>query len=275
MAAFVLDAVSPSAPPSRHALAGQNLIIGRAREAQIFLDSRTISRRHAEFHLDPFGRWWIRDLGSHNGTVVNGVRVTEHLLKPGDVVQVGEVSLTLSAVEETPAPPATTARVAVVEAQGGRIAALRDFESPRLAATHLSILSDFGQQLLALEEPARRLVELCKLMVRPEFHGKLALALRASKEALTEAPKPLCEPQLPAAGGGGPAVVPYVSRTLVRTLLARNEPVLASNSSTAAQAAGAAQAHLAELVCLLRRPLDVGHQRKQKGLLFFVRLHGR
>jgi len=248
MPAFVMDVSSPNAPPARRPLAGQNLIIGRAREAQFFLDSRTISRRHAEMSCDPFGRWWIRDLGSHNGTLVNGTRVTECVLKPGDLVQVGEFSLALSTVEQTPAPlPATVTSVPVVEAEGGRIASLRDFEVPRLAATHLSILSDFGQQLLALDDPAKRLVALCALMVRPEFHGRSALALRASKESFTEPPKPLCEPQLPAAGGGDQPLAPYISKTLIRTLLARNEPVLASNSSTAAQAAGAAQANLAEL----------------------------
>ncbi len=246
MAALVMDVVSPNMPATRMPLAGQNLIIGRAREAQIFLDSRTISRRHAELSCDPFGRWWIRDLGSHNGTVVNGNRVTEHLLKPGDQVQVGEFSLTLSSVEDSRHTQEETAapQVPMVEAETGKIASMREFETPRLAATHLSILSDFGQQLLMLDAPAARLVELCKLMVRPEFHGRSALALRASKESFTEAPKTLCTPQAPA---GEEKIAPYISKTLVRTLLARNEAVLASNSTAAAQAAGAAQANMAEL----------------------------
>jgi pSer/pThr/pTyr-binding forkhead associated (FHA) protein len=76
-------------------------VIGRAREAQIFLDSRTISRRHAELSCDPFGRWWIRDLGSHNGTSVNGNRITEHLLKLGDQIQMGEFAISLVTVEDS------------------------------------------------------------------------------------------------------------------------------------------------------------------------------
>lgn len=246
MPAFALDILSPNAPASRQALVGQNLIIGRAREAQIFLDSRTISRRHAEIYCDPFQRWWIRDLGSHNGTLVNGNRVSEHLLKPGDQVQVGEFSMSLAAVEDSRPgyEPTTATKVPVVETETGRIASLRDFDTPRLAATHLSILSEFGQQLLGIDDPARRLAALCKLMVRPEFHGRSALALRASKESFTDAPKPLCDPQ---SAPGDETLSPYISKTLLRTLLARNEPVLASNSSRSGQHAGAARQDMAEL----------------------------
>lgn len=241
MPSFAIDILTPNAPASRLPLSGQDLIVGRAKDAQIFLDSRTISRRHAQFSCDPFGRWWVRDLGSHNGTLVNGNRITEHLLKPGDQVQVGEFSLSLSSVEESKPSlePATSTKVAMQDAETGRIAALRDFESPRLTAMHLSILSEFGQQLLLLENPAHRLVSLCKLMVRAEFHGRSAMVLRASKESFTEAPKPLCDPQ---SAPGDQSLSPYISKTLLRTMLARNDAVLASNSTQRpASSAGASQ----------------------------------
>ena len=221
------------------------MIVGRVRDAQIFLDSRAISRRHAEFNRDPFERWWVRDLGSHNGTLVNGNRITEHLLKPGDIVQVGEFSLTFANVQESsPLLAHSAARISFGDAGSGKIAGLRDFagDPPRLGATHLSILSDFGQELLGLTEPDQRLAALCGLMVRPEFHGRTAMALRASKDAASEAPRALCAPQS-AAGERGRE--PYISRSLLRTMLRRNEPVLASNS--ALSHAGPANADLAEL----------------------------
>ncbi len=220
MGGFVIEITSPHTAPSQMKLAGQQLIIGRAKEAQIFLDSRTISRRHAEVVHDPFGRWWLRDLGSHNGTVVNGQRVHEHFLhQHGESrVQVGEFLLAMSSQEDSVTPAPAAGSVTMSDAHSGRIAALADFESPRLGAAHLSILSEFGQKLLATESAAARLTELCKLMVGPEFHGNTALVLRASKETFTEAPKPLCEPQSadPADKGS-----PYISKTLLRTLLAQ------------------------------------------------------
>jgi phosphoserine phosphatase RsbU/P len=219
---------------SRMNVSGQNLIIGR-RDVAIPLDSATISRRHAEMVRDPFGRWWIRDLGSRNGTHVNGARVTESLVKPGDLIQIGDFSLALMSQEDSPsaAPTPITAaaskvRMPVVEGHAGKISTLQEFESPRLNAAHLSILSDFGQQLLSLEEPDERRRSLCKLMVRPEFHARSAVALRASKESLTEPPKPLCPPQ---AAAGYEEWSPYISRTLLRAMLVRNEPAMASNSA--------------------------------------------
>ncbi|MCC6659913.1 MAG: FHA domain-containing protein [Phycisphaerales bacterium] len=63
-------------------------LIGRSSEA-LPLTDHTVSRRHAELTPDD-GVWWIRDLESHNGTYVNGVRITERLrLKPGDQVRTG------------------------------------------------------------------------------------------------------------------------------------------------------------------------------------------
>jgi pSer/pThr/pTyr-binding forkhead associated (FHA) protein len=49
----------------------------------------TASRRHAALTLGPLG-WTVRDLGSSNGTWVNGVRVQEQVLVPGDVLRVGQ-----------------------------------------------------------------------------------------------------------------------------------------------------------------------------------------
>src|SRR6478735_3120415 len=65
------------------------LTIGRSDEADIRLDHGTVSRRHAEISRDPFGRWWIRDLGSRNGLKVGANKVAEHLLSKGERVRVG------------------------------------------------------------------------------------------------------------------------------------------------------------------------------------------
>src|SRR2546426_79299 len=99
MATLGIDVRNKDGASTRLTLAPQNHIIGRTPESGIFLDSRTISRRHAEMVCDPFGRWWIRDLGSHNGTLVNGNRIKEHLLKAGDQIEVGEYTLSMAATD--------------------------------------------------------------------------------------------------------------------------------------------------------------------------------
>jgi phosphoserine phosphatase RsbU/P len=249
-ATLAVDVRTKDGATSRVTVGGQNVVIGRTRDAQIPLESNTISRRHAEMVRDPFGRWWIRDLGSRNGTHVNGVRVNESVVKPGDLIQVGEFSLTLFATEDTrastPAPLApnsstTTLNMPVVDAPAGKISTLREFEPPRLSATHLSILSEFGQALLSIEDHNQRVIALCKLMVRSELHGRSAVVLRASKEVLNEPPKPLCNPEC---GAEFQNWSPYISRSLLRTLLARNEPILASNTGSHAPTPGVDQAEL-------------------------------
>ncbi len=51
---------------------GRVMRIGRALENELVVSDLQVSRHHAEFHAMPDGRMEIRDLGSHNGTYVNG-----------------------------------------------------------------------------------------------------------------------------------------------------------------------------------------------------------
>lgn len=64
-------------------------VIGRSPDAQIVLEDATISRRHAAITYSSDGRVRIMDLGSRNGTWVEGRRITEHCLADGERIQVG------------------------------------------------------------------------------------------------------------------------------------------------------------------------------------------
>lgn len=68
---------------------------GRNPEAGIFLDDVTVSRHHASFSVAD-GGLVVRDLGSTNGTYVNGRRVEESRLDPGDEVIVGRFHLVVA-----------------------------------------------------------------------------------------------------------------------------------------------------------------------------------
>ena len=64
------------------------VILGRASEADLVFDDISVSRRHAEITSTPLG-YVVRDLGSTNGTYVNGVRVEVTELRGGDELRVG------------------------------------------------------------------------------------------------------------------------------------------------------------------------------------------
>jgi pSer/pThr/pTyr-binding forkhead associated (FHA) protein len=72
-------------------------IIGRHLENDIVLNDTNVSRRHAEF-VCAAGEVVVRDMGSTNGTKVNGVVVNgEQLLQHGDVINFGSAQVTFEA----------------------------------------------------------------------------------------------------------------------------------------------------------------------------------
>jgi len=75
-------------------LAAGRIVLGRSSGCQLVLADDTVSRRHAELRLVD-GRWHLRDLGSSNGTWVNGRRVVEAEVVAGDDVQLGACRLRL------------------------------------------------------------------------------------------------------------------------------------------------------------------------------------
>jgi pSer/pThr/pTyr-binding forkhead associated (FHA) protein len=70
--------------------------IGRAETADLRIESVQVSREHAEI-FERHGMWLVRDLGSTNGTHVNGKQITETLLSDGDILKVAESELTFIA----------------------------------------------------------------------------------------------------------------------------------------------------------------------------------
>jgi len=82
---------------------GDNLL-GRAREAEVWIDATGVSRHHARIHLDG-EQAAIEDLGSKNGTFVGGRKVTGSTpLTDGDQIRLGSVVLTF----RIPPPPSST-----------------------------------------------------------------------------------------------------------------------------------------------------------------------
>lgn len=62
---------------------------GRKSDSNVVIPSRNASRLHAEVHDEDNG-YVLHDRGSRNGTLVNGRRVTSHVLQPGDLITIGE-----------------------------------------------------------------------------------------------------------------------------------------------------------------------------------------
>lgn len=72
-------------------MAGESLTFGRGLENDVVLDSLTVSREHAR--LERTDGLFLEDLGSRNGTFVNGQRVQRARVGPGDRIRLGATEL--------------------------------------------------------------------------------------------------------------------------------------------------------------------------------------
>ncbi|WP_228984332.1 FHA domain-containing protein [Streptomyces sp. DH12] len=118
-------------PTTFHQLAlGRVMRIGRALENELVVSDLQVSRHHAEFTAHPDGRFELRDLGSHNGTYVNGQPITKSgtvLISPNDIVGVGHSTFRLV---------------------GDRLEEFVDTGEVSFSARHLTVTVDGGKQIL-------------------------------------------------------------------------------------------------------------------------------
>jgi adenylate cyclase len=140
---------------------GRAVIVGRAVTSDVPVYDPTISRQHAELVLAD-GGVRIKDLGSSNGTFLNGARITEAVATDSDVVTFGKVAYRVKAVSapaprpqvvppfQTPKPGAamggTIVRQLPVSASGG-VPAIVD-ATPSVSpsgASHLKVTAQSGR----------------------------------------------------------------------------------------------------------------------------------
>ena len=109
----VVEIREPGKEPRRVTMTA-SVEVGRDCSGVIVADS-SASRRHAALTPSP-GGLTVTDLGSRNGTLVNGARITGPVnVGPKDVVQIGETRLTLVGRTPPPAPSAKAPPVAATE----------------------------------------------------------------------------------------------------------------------------------------------------------------
>ena len=104
-----LRLASANGPPEWFPLRGDRIVLGRSRDCDLILPDVLLSRRHAELVRADHG-WLLRDLGSLNGTRLNGARLEKDvLLQDGDVVEVADWSLAYRDAELPSDPDANVA----------------------------------------------------------------------------------------------------------------------------------------------------------------------
>ncbi len=127
---------------------GPQITIGRAVGSEITLTDQGVSRRHAKLRAADDTRVFVSDLGSSNGTFVNGSRITgETQLNEGDLLQVGDVVFLLFYLGEPTARPehesldetgAITRRQLIAQLEGECASARTSDDAPSIVLVSVS-----------------------------------------------------------------------------------------------------------------------------------------
>ncbi|WP_175409415.1 FHA domain-containing protein, partial [Streptomyces sp. TRM64462] len=141
-------------PTSVRPLPATAVRIGRGADNDVVIDDLVVSRRHAELRAHPDGTYWIHDLGSHNGTFLNGRRVDTARVTADDIIGIGHCAYSLV---------------------GGRLVEYTDTGAVSLDVQELAVTVDGGRRTL-LDGVSFPVGEKCLLaVVGPSGAGKSTL----------------------------------------------------------------------------------------------------
>ncbi|HEX7150133.1 MAG TPA: SpoIIE family protein phosphatase [Thermoanaerobaculia bacterium] len=169
---------SPLFSPYRQSLAGAAVSIGRSSECTIPIKDRYLSRKHAEL-LAIDGSWILKDLGSANGTYINGSRVVrQQPLQAGDRIRLGDTEIVFETAERK-----STDKMLAVESRVSATIAIpvHDIDRPDAQdVSRLRTLNALARELIEdrpMEELFGYIVERVMEHLRP---SRAAIALLGS-----------------------------------------------------------------------------------------------
>jgi serine phosphatase RsbU (regulator of sigma subunit) len=208
------------------------LVIGRASKNDIQIADATISKEHAEIIVES-GRARIRDLGSRNGTRVNGIDAREALaIQPGDRVEIGHLPLAIS-VDAPSRPLALNDRTVLGSSHRIKLDHVLERRTQDTASARaiVHLLAEAGQMLVL----PRPLKETCEQVL--EIAAK---AVPASRYVILLERTPGADPeQIAARMAEGMTEKPLIlSRTIMRTVLDECSSVLTADAASDIRFAG-------------------------------------
>jgi len=200
--------------------------VGRTPENTVALPDAAVSRRHAELRVDQ-GHLVLRDLGSMNGTFVNGVQLKgERQIAAGDEIRFGQVVLTVDGAQTPPPRPLITANAATNFTITTTIEEIRQQARQSRSDRVLASVSEAGQMLsrsMDLNELYEKVLDLI---------SKSITASRVLLLAKTDG-----EPEIVASriGDSAPEEPLRLSRSMLASILDEGKSFLTADAAEDAQ----------------------------------------
>ena len=140
--------------------------IGRGTNCDVVLNHEGVSRMHARIYQDPFARWVVEDLGSHNGVLVDGNRIKAHAVSPGQKITIASFTLLLAqpiARKKTDRKPAARHTISVIDkGLEEEVVAYQTDRRALLSAALIRRLNELTVCLLELAGPAELYNQACE-----------------------------------------------------------------------------------------------------------------
>lgn len=263
---------TPDGSSYRHEIAGATISIGRSRGNDLALTDMSVSSRHAEIS-GASGTWFIRDLGAHNGTFVNGNRIRETtVLSPGDEVRVGGTVILFDPTGDEaisyekaaiPVDTPTTAVHAVeistppLPLMTGSALLGEEGRLPQLSPPALSIMLEADREL-AFNQPIAEILNTTMDLVARAVPLERGLLMLRSGGAL--------EPhvvRLPPGAGSAPF---QVSRAILDRVLGRRESILTGDALADGRFEGSPSVSNMQLRSMMCVPLQ--NRKEVLGLIY-------
>jgi adenylate cyclase len=163
---------------------GSPLVVGRALNSDIPVFDPTISRKHAEVGLDENGVH-VTDLGSSNGTFLNGARIEAARLSPGDVITFGKVAFRLKEIMPTPDSVATRTPASLGPVPMNQTI-VRSMRMPPASGGWVAALRPSGPQSVVTEDDPTADAQRTQLKLAKLVDVAMELTRAVTVEALLE-----------------------------------------------------------------------------------------
>ncbi len=228
--------VTTSDKTKKYLMNPKGILLGRAPECDVVLDSERISRQHARIYQDPFDRWIVEDLGSRNGVWVSGQRIEARAVVPGEKMTIGPFTLCLTQSLDSEINPSASVYTTTSVVNDPRQKVVHGEEKPpeALSRDRLKLLNQITDRLSDLSQVSDLYPEVCRCLA--DEPKKVAAILRIPTEPalLPDSPKMIaCQ-----FGDGETEPVKNranlsLSQRVLQAVRSTQEPVMAHSTPTA------------------------------------------